>query len=128
MATGSLEFLIPLAALGGMGAVLALVGLFIRMRGRGLIVDDGVLLVSTDFAGIADVRWGGPDQRRYETRTLYVGRPLASGARVKVRHRAGRTDQIEILGPNVRGVYLFWLAGATAGFGVVLSGIVFLTS
>ena len=128
MATGSLDFLVPLVSLGLMAVTIALVGVFIRMRGRGLIVEDGVMLGSTDVAGFAHVRWGGPDQRRYESSTLYVGRPLAVGARVKIRHREDRSNQIEILGPNVRGVYLFWIASVTGAVAVIFSVAIFLTT
>jgi hypothetical protein len=128
MATGSLDYFVPLVSLGLMAVTIALVGLFIRMRGRGLVVEDGVLLGSTDFAGFVHVRWGGPELRQYESSTLYVGRVLPVGARVKIRHRPGHTDQIEILGPNVRGVYLFWIAGIAGALALVFSVAIYLTT
>ena len=128
MATGSLDFLVPLVSLGLMAVVIALVGLFIRSRGRHLIVEDGVMLGSTDAAGFAHVRWGGPDLRMHETSTLYVGRPLRIGEVVKIRHRPNHIDQIEILGPNVRGVYLFWIAAVAGAVAVIFSVAIYFTT
>ena len=126
--TGSLDFLVPLVSLGLMAVTIALVGLFIRNGGRGLVVEDGVIVGSPDLAGFVPVRWGGRYLRTHESSAFYLGRELPIGARVKIRHRKGRTDEIEILGPNVRGVYLFWIAGIAGAVALVLSVAVYLTT
>jgi hypothetical protein len=126
--TGFPDFLVPLVSLGGMSAVIALVGLFIRFRGRGLVVEQAIVERGAGPLGIMVVRWGGAAMRQYSAGAVYVGRWRGAGERVTIRYKAGHPEQIEIVGPNTRGVYLFWIAGI--GFAIAAAGslALFLTS
>jgi len=128
MTSGSLDFLVPLVSLGGMSVVIALVGLFIRLRGRGLVVEEAVVERGAGPLGMLVVRWGGEAKRKYLAAALYIGRWRGIGDRVTIRYRPGHPERIEILGPNTRGVYLFWIAGISFAVALVGSIGIFLTT
>ena len=128
MASGSLDFLVPLVSLGGMGVVIGLVGLFIRLLGRGLVSEPAVVEQGAGPVGLLVVRWGGPEQREHSGAALYIGPRRGVGEQVTIRHKPGNLEQIEIVGPNTRGVYLFWIAGIVIALAVIFSIGVYLTT
>lgn len=120
------DFLVPLVALGGLGAVFAAVGLFFRIAGNRMVEEPGVVVVHPEHQGIV-VRWGGPGLDEHLSVPLPAFRRLRPGDHVRIRHRPGEIEAIEILGPNVRGTYLFFIAGVAVLTGAVFSLLVLIT-
>jgi hypothetical protein len=127
MGEGFPDFLVPLVSLGGMGVVIAAVGLYFRLAGARLIEEAGVVVVHPELDVLA-VGWGGPDLDAHISVPLPAFRQLKPGDQVRIRHRPGEIEPIEILGPTVRGTFLFIIAGACAAAAILFSLVVFVTT
>ena len=119
MGEGFLVALVPLLALGGLGTVIAAIGLWFRIAGDRL-VEEPAVVVADDELGMLAVRWGGPDLDEHVTVPLPSFRRLTPGERVIIRHRPGETYPVLRSG-LVRGTPLFVIAAVTVGVGILFS-------
>ena len=112
--------LVPLLALGGLGTVIAAIGLWFRIAGDRL-VEEPAVVVADDELGMLAVRWGGPDLDEHVTVPLPSFLWLTPGERVIIRHRPGETYPVELRSGLVRGTPLFVIAAVTVGVGILFS-------